>query len=210
MRAASDRLSGFVGRAEGLRRVLDHDPILGERAHLRHVARQPAEMHRNDGPHIRLRVDRPLQGRRRHTERVRIDIDKADLRAGVAQAVGRRRERDRGGKPAITRTDAGGETGEVQRRRPVADRDRVPGADALGERRLEPLDRRALGEKIALQHRDHGVDIAPVDALAPIAEEATHQWASTSSRSRSTVNHRSLVLLAYSKSSATGRPCFPP
>ncbi len=46
----------------------------------------------------------------------------------------------------------------------------MAGADPLGQRRLEPLDRRTLGEKIALQDRHDRIDVGAIDALAAVAE----------------------------------------
>ena len=98
----------------------------------------------------------------------------------------------------------------MQRRGAVADRDGVASLNPLGQRRLEALDGRPLGEKIALQHRHDGIDVGAVDALAAVAEVTSRHSASTSSRSCGPVIQRSLLLLAYSKSADTARPRWPP
>jgi hypothetical protein len=53
----------------------------------------------------------------------------------------------------------------------AANGDRVTRANALGQRRFEPLDYRPLGEKIALESCNNSIDIRVIDALAPIAEK---------------------------------------
>ena len=104
-------------------------------------------------------------------ERHRIDIGGNNLGAAGDRGVRRRNEGDRLGDCAAAAAEARGQTRDVQRRGAARHGHREARANIFGERRLEALDGRALGEIIAAQHRDHGFDILRSNALASVAQE---------------------------------------
>src|SRR5438552_12135297 len=88
----------------------------------------------------------------------------------------------------------------MQGGRAVAEGDRVTGLDRGGERLLELLDVRSLGQPVTFEHVDDGGDVVVVDGLVAVRDH------STSVASSSTVNQRSLRSLEYTKPSSRGLP----
>jgi hypothetical protein len=98
----------------------------------------------------------------------------------------------------------------MQRRGAARYCDRIAGADAFGQSRFKSLDQGPLREEIALKRRNDGLDIDAIDDLAAVAEETgRHASHSIAALSCSAFSQLWLVLLAYSKSADTGRPCSP-
>ena len=167
-------------------------------------------MHRDDQFRRRRSRQAPFQRGGRHAEAVGIDIDKSGFTARIDQTIRRSGKCDHRRQSAIARADAGGETGDMQSGGATADRDRVTRAYPFGKGRLEPLHQRPLGEKVAFQHSDHGIDVTAIDILPAIAEESHGRAYPITALSCSVSSHWLLVLLAYSKSGGTGRPRSPP
>src|SRR5579872_7358991 len=94
----------------------------------------------------------------------------------------------------------------MKRRRGVADRNRMRRADIARHRRLEGLDRRALGYEIRFQRRDHRRDVLVADVLAAIGN---HAIPSRNFRISATDRKCGLLPDSYSKSLAAGAPFSP-
>ena len=82
---------------------------------------------------------------------------------------------------------------------PFGERHHVGRAEVLGQRVLEALHRRALGDQLGAQRLHHRVDVGLRDLLAAVREEvgghATGATPAAISRSSSTPSHDSFVSL---------------
>nr|AXV45528.1 hypothetical protein TRI15_00031 [uncultured organism] len=77
-----------------------------------------------------------------------IDIDEIDPGATIEAAVGRCHEGVGAGPEPVTRPQSQRQTGDVQGRRGVADRNGMLGSAVIKHRLLEAGDGRSLGQKI--------------------------------------------------------------
>jgi hypothetical protein len=101
-------------------------------------------------------------------ERLRIDVDESDSSIDPERAVRARDERQRRRRDDVVASDPRGPQRGVQRDRSVGERHRMRGSGGHAQRVLEFLDRGALGEPIAAQHRHDGGDVVVVDQLVPV------------------------------------------
>ena len=163
-----------IVRARRMRRVLEHGEavFLCERVDAHHVARLPREMHGHDD--LRQTAGRArggellLQHVRVHVVRRVIDVDKIDIRAAVAAAVRRGRERDGRRPEHVALREPRRAARDVERRCRIRHGDGVFRAAIRRDTPLEALDGRPLRQEIRPQHRLDSRDVRIIDVLFSI------------------------------------------
>ena len=147
--------SAAIAGAQGFRRVLDYRKIelCGDRQQRIQIGRMAEHVNREDRPDPPAaawiaqhtagpaalafqKVDRPFDI---HLPSPWLGIHKDRPGPSIAHGVGRRDEGETGHQNLVVRQDPGGEQGNMQRRRAVHSRDRVPGAQILGEVGLKTI-----------------------------------------------------------------------
>src|SRR6185369_3846735 len=133
----------------------------------------------------------------------------------VQGAVGRGHEGVGAGPQRVAGAKAQGAAGEVQRRRGIAYRHGMARAAVAGQRLLELLDDRPLGDEVRAQHTDHGRDVGLGNILPRVGNGrrivlAVHQaQAPFMARNSATVRKCGLLPELYSKSASTGAAFSP-
>ncbi len=128
-----------------------------ERVERVEIAGLAGEVHGQD--RLRAFGDGGRRGVRVDVQILFAHVDEHRPRARMDDHVRRRRPGDRRRDHLVPGTDAGGDQGEVHRRRPRGERDGVPGADVLGEAPLELLRARAGGEPAAPERLRDRLDL---------------------------------------------------
>jgi len=196
--AAADRMRGVLNDLEAiaLPQCMDgcHLAGLAAQVHRHHHLGQPALA----GGDFKF-VSQCLH---RHVVAARVDVDEVHVGAAVAGAVGRCQEGDRRGPQHITRPQAEGHAGDVQRAGGAVDRHAVAGTGQLGDALFKCRNRRPLGQEVRPQHCHHGGDVGLGNVL-PTVGDAGHQklpilvrLASTHWRKASALIHSWLLSLA--------------
>ena len=167
---AADRATA-ARTAERVARVLDHDHARGPRVLDRlEVDRQPGHRH----GHARLGSRRQPAPHRAGEVEIRrdwVDVREHRPRADEQRAVRRGHEAHRGRQHLVAEAEPGRRGGSVQRGRAVGERDGMGGVHVVGDRPLERVDPRALGDHRVEQGLRNDGDVALIDGLAAVREE---------------------------------------
>ena len=153
----------MVGRAEALRRILDHGNVAaprGDGADLVHVGGLAVQAHRHDG--AGAIGDRRIEQRRVHVGGVGLDVDEHRLGADQRDDFGGGDESERRGHDFIAGPDAERHERDHQRVGAARDRDAVAAVGVGGEALLELAH---LGTEDVLAVIEHGLD-ARIDVAA--------------------------------------------
>ena len=141
--------------AGGVRGVLDNFQIVGARdvEDPIHVASMTGEVHRQDraDAFVRAALERLLDARGIDVEGAGIDVDEHRARAEVAENLGGRGESERRGDNLVAGADAERPQREMKRAGAMRKRERVFGADVIGEFALEALGLGAGGDPSGAQ-----------------------------------------------------------
>ena len=142
----------LVTRAECLAGVVDErdPPRVAQGAKLVELTGVAVDVDRDD--RARAVGERSLDRRRSEVQRSRVDVGEHRRRPFVDRAVGRRDEGVRRRDDLVAGSDSGCDAEQVEPRRAARNGGGVRGADRLGERLLETVDRRAEREAAGPEH----------------------------------------------------------